>query len=82
MSTSINGGRDSRTCDLTNTPMINDCFVKITFGYDSKLNRNTYTISTCDEIGQQIIQYINTLYTNGKTIDDHVCVAPDVNDPY
>ena len=80
MSTSTNDDRE-RTCDLTNTPMINDCYVRITFGYDSELNRHTYRFSTCDKVGQQIIQYINTLYTNGKTIDDHVHVDPDVNDP-
>lgn len=69
---------NEKTCDLTDKIMINDCYVKITFGYDSELDRHTYRFSTCDQVGQQILRYINTLYTNGKSIDDHVQIAPDV----
>lgn len=65
---------EDRRCYLTDQPVRNDCFTKIAFGYGSDLNRHTYRFVMCDEIGQKVLKYIESLYTNGKTPQDHVIV--------
>ena len=63
--------RDERVCHLTDTPVENDCYTKISFGYGSTLDRHNYRFVMCDEIGQKVLRYIESLYTNGKTLQDN-----------
>ena len=77
MSTS-NDPRDGRTCDLTDKPIINDCVVRVEFGYNSDLNGRVYHLCVHDDTGKQILQHINTLFTNNKCVDGHFIQQPTI----
>jgi len=70
--------RDTRSCDLTDKQVRNDCYTKIAFGYGSELNLHTYRFVMCDEVGKKVLKYIESLYTNGKTLKDNQTIDTEL----
>ena len=64
-------GRVDCKCDLSDKPMLNDCHVKLEFGYGSDIDGSVYHIDMTDELGHKVLDYIQTLYTNGKSINSN-----------
>jgi hypothetical protein len=62
----------ARTCAITNkNDVIDDCYIKLEFGYGSKRDMETYSFGPVrDKTAEKILQYIGTLLKKNKTLDD------------
>ena len=59
-------------CAITNKrDVINDCYIKLAFGYGSKRDMETYSFGPVrDKTAEKILQYIGTMLKKSKTLDD------------
>lgn len=58
-------------CPITNKQVIDDCHIKIEFGYGSDLDMTTYSFSPVhDEVGKKVLDYIQSLMPKGHSIDE------------
>ena len=65
------------TCDFTDQRKIDDCGVRIDFGYGSNRDLQAFEFSNVsDEVGERILKFINEQFTNGKDISDFVREHP------
>jgi hypothetical protein len=60
-----------KTCPITNKQVIDDCHIKIEFGYGSDLDMTTYSFSPVHEkVGKKVLDYIKSLMPQGHSIDE------------
>ena len=61
-------------CPVTDREdMIDDCYIKVEFGYGSDLDLMTYRFGPVhDEVGKKVLGLIQLLMTNGKSVEDFV----------
>ena len=65
------------TCDFTDQRKIDDCGVRIDFGYGSNRDLQAFEFNNVsDEVGERILKFINEQFTNGKDISDFVKEHP------
>jgi hypothetical protein len=59
-------------CAITNKgDVIDDCYIKLAFGYGSKRDMETYRFGPVrDKTAEKILQYIKTLLKGDKTLND------------
>ena len=63
---------DSNRCAVTNSEdVIDDCYIKVEFGYGSPRDLETYNFGPVKhEIGEDILDYITFCMSEGKTLED------------
>lgn len=72
-------GRENRQCDLSDKPIQNDCHLKLEFGWGSDIDGSIYHFDLCNELGHKVLDYITTLYSNGKSINNHCIHRPTLD---
>jgi hypothetical protein len=61
----------NKKCPITNDDVIDDCHIRIEFGYGSDLDMTTYSFSPIhDEVGKKVLDYIQSLMPKGHSIDE------------
>jgi len=63
--------RTTRVCDLTDRPIINDCNVKVEFGYGSDRDGDVYRFCVDGDEGVKILKFIESLYVNDRALCDN-----------
>ena len=60
-----------RNCPITNEAVEDDCNIVIGFGYGSPKDLLTYRLGPVShEVGENLLQYIDSLLPEGKSIED------------
>ena len=67
-----NGEGPAPQCDVTGIDKVDDCTIRIDFGYGSTRDMESYKFEVCDHVGQVLLKYINNMYTNGKNVRHNV----------
>ena len=70
-------------CDFTDSGMINDCGIDITFGYGSNRDLQSFSFkNVSDGIGEKVLKLLNDSFENGKSIRDfcHNSLGGTTND--
>ena len=59
-------------CPVTDREdMIDDCYIKVEFGYGSDLDLMTYRFGPVhDEVGKKVLAVIQMLMPDGKSVED------------
>ena len=58
-------------CVVTNEPVIDDCSIRIDFGYGSNRDLQSFEFNTVsDELGEEILQLIASKLPKGKKLNE------------
>ena len=68
-------------CPVTDREdMIDDCYIKVEFGYGSDLDLTTYRFGPVhDEVGKKVLEAIQSLMPTGRSVET---VGEDVTEDY